>query len=442
MARRRAATRSRSSSHPSPRRSSLPQNDRLSVASAAPSHRRSPARHDPDVGRAFRIEVAFVVGAIHRLRDDLDVALALVRLLRLRLLCSCRLTAMAMPRRQPLFLLLFLALLLLVLREIFGIRRLANAIIFPSGDHCGFDAPFGRSVKTNESPPPIGSRQSWPGSGFPSFSVARTKTIERPSGDQRGDESRSPRVSCRGSSFPPCRSTRAKFCSRPSSHSRHAHEHHPRSVRRNLRITDPDEIEEILFGDVALLGQHRRGRAEAQRVTNGGSEPMRPGGDVSACGRLASDVRLWQSRVCSCDPRRYADFLESKFALRRISSFGKPTEMMNTDDPHPTLAIPKLAHPRRARARLLLLSGCRSAGVKGNGNIKTETRQIATSPRSKRAAPMKSPGQMARRHWKSRPTATCSNYIRTESRARNSNRVGEAIAPDARDQGAHRKLRR
>src|SRR5205823_11726037 len=33
---------------------------------------------------------------------------------------------------------------------------LVNAMVFPSGAQTGLPAPFGRSVKTNESPPPVG----------------------------------------------------------------------------------------------------------------------------------------------------------------------------------------------------------------------------------------------------------------------------------------------
>src|SRR5438128_12397124 len=35
----------------------------------------------------------------------------------------------------------------------------------------------------------------------------------------------------------------------------HAHKRHARSIRRNLRIADPDEIEEIFLGDVAFLSK-------------------------------------------------------------------------------------------------------------------------------------------------------------------------------------------
>src|SRR4029453_10647103 len=66
---------------------------------------------------------------------------------------------------------------------------LVNAIIFPSGAQLGFPAPFGRSVKTNESPPAIGRIASCGGSGLPFFSVARRKSKNFPSGDQRGAES-------------------------------------------------------------------------------------------------------------------------------------------------------------------------------------------------------------------------------------------------------------
>src|SRR3954467_11789627 len=75
-----------------------------------------------------------------------------------------------------------------------GLDELANTISFPSGDHFGSPAPFGRLVNTKASPPAIESMQSWGGSGFPSFSVERVKAKNFPSGDQRGVESRSPAV--------------------------------------------------------------------------------------------------------------------------------------------------------------------------------------------------------------------------------------------------------
>src|SRR6476646_12058222 len=75
-----------------------------------------------------------------------------------------------------------------------GFDVLANTISFPSGDHLGSLAPLGKLVKTNASPPAIASRQSCGGSGLPSFSVERVKARYFPSGDQRGEESRSPFV--------------------------------------------------------------------------------------------------------------------------------------------------------------------------------------------------------------------------------------------------------
>ena len=66
---------------------------------------------------------------------------------------------------------------------------LVNATVFPSGDQAGLLAPFGRSVNENESPPAIGRIDNCGGSGFPSFSDARTKSRNFPSSDQRGVES-------------------------------------------------------------------------------------------------------------------------------------------------------------------------------------------------------------------------------------------------------------
>ena len=66
---------------------------------------------------------------------------------------------------------------------------LVNAMVFPSGAQTGLPAPFGRSVKTKESPPAVGRIASCGGSGLPSFSVARRKSKNFPSGDQRGAES-------------------------------------------------------------------------------------------------------------------------------------------------------------------------------------------------------------------------------------------------------------
>src|SRR5712691_5113757 len=88
-----------------------------------------------------------------------------------------------------------------------GFELLVKTIDLPSGDHFGSPAPFGRSVKTNASPPDIGRRQSCGGSFLPSFSDARRKTIHFPSGDQRGPLSRGPLVSWRGVFFPSVETT-------------------------------------------------------------------------------------------------------------------------------------------------------------------------------------------------------------------------------------------
>ncbi len=37
---------------------------------------------------------------------------------------------------------------------------------------------------------------------------------------------------------------------------RYAHKGHVRSIRRNLRVSNPYEIEQIFFGDVALLPKY------------------------------------------------------------------------------------------------------------------------------------------------------------------------------------------
>ena len=70
-----------------------------------------------------------------------------------------------------------------------GFVSLVNAIVFPSGDQTGLLAPFGRSVNEKESPPAIGKIDNCDGSGLPSFSVARTKSRNFPSGDHCGVES-------------------------------------------------------------------------------------------------------------------------------------------------------------------------------------------------------------------------------------------------------------
>src|SRR5437762_4092749 len=67
-----------------------------------------------------------------------------------------------------------------------GLVVLVNAIDLPSGDQTGSPAPLGKSVNTKASPPPMGSMHNCGGSGLPSFSVARMKTRNLPSGDQRG----------------------------------------------------------------------------------------------------------------------------------------------------------------------------------------------------------------------------------------------------------------
>src|SRR5467141_3320254 len=78
-----------------------------------------------------------------------------------------------------------------------GLALFTNAIILPSGDHCGPPAPRAIVVNWNESPPAIASMKSWGTSGRPSFSGTRTKQRYFPSGDQRGEESLGPAVSCR-----------------------------------------------------------------------------------------------------------------------------------------------------------------------------------------------------------------------------------------------------
>src|SRR5207249_4332461 len=61
-----------------------------------------------------------------------------------------------------------------------------KAMLFPSGAQTGLAAPFGKSVKTKESPPAIGRMAICGGSGLPSFSVVRRNNKNFPSGDQRG----------------------------------------------------------------------------------------------------------------------------------------------------------------------------------------------------------------------------------------------------------------
>src|SRR5256885_16559945 len=52
---------------------------------------------------------------------------------------------------------------------------LVNAIDFPSGAQLGLPAPFGKSVKTKESPPVIGRTASCGGPGLPPFLVGGRK---------------------------------------------------------------------------------------------------------------------------------------------------------------------------------------------------------------------------------------------------------------------------
>src|SRR5262249_49912084 len=79
---------------------------------------------------------------------------------------------------------------------------LVNAMFFPSCAQTGLPAPLGKSVKTKESPPAIGSMASCGDSGLPSFSVERRNNRNLPSGDQHGVLSCSPFVSWRGASPP------------------------------------------------------------------------------------------------------------------------------------------------------------------------------------------------------------------------------------------------
>src|ERR1041384_3071508 len=79
------------------------------------------------------------------------------------------------------------------------VAPLPNEIIFPSGDHCGPPAPRGKVVNCQASPPSIDNMKSCDGSTRPFVSGAPTKPIDFPSGDQRGEESRGPAVSCRDS---------------------------------------------------------------------------------------------------------------------------------------------------------------------------------------------------------------------------------------------------
>jgi hypothetical protein len=90
---------------------------------------------------------------------------------------------------------------------------LPNAIVFPSGDQTGFDAPFGRSVKPRGSPPDIGSSQIW-GRSFSPADLRNASVFE--SGDQRGEVSRGPSVTRRGST-PPAEGTTQTLVSYRSS---------------------------------------------------------------------------------------------------------------------------------------------------------------------------------------------------------------------------------
>src|SRR5260370_7371750 len=64
----------------------------------------------------------------------------------------------------------------------------------------------------------------------------------------------------------------------------HAHKGDTRSIRRNLRITDPDEIEQVLFGNAAFVRGLRRDRVDreqceenqARSVTSPPSPPFPP----------------------------------------------------------------------------------------------------------------------------------------------------------------------
>src|ERR1035437_9107890 len=78
-----------------------------------------------------------------------------------------------------------------------------KAIVRPSGDHTGEDAPFGASVRERASPPSSGMRWICAVFGFPSSgSGVRTNAISRPLGDQRGDLSLRPDVNGRGGALP------------------------------------------------------------------------------------------------------------------------------------------------------------------------------------------------------------------------------------------------
>src|ERR1700676_4187451 len=82
--------------------------------------------------------------------------------------------------------------------------ELRNAMRLLSGDQTGPDAPFGRSVMIQASPPASESIAICGGLGFPvsSLSPPRTKAMRLPSGDQRGCASCLPFVIRTGVSLP------------------------------------------------------------------------------------------------------------------------------------------------------------------------------------------------------------------------------------------------
>ena len=143
-------------------------------------------------------------------------------------------------------------------------------MVRPSGDHCGLPAPRGMSVMARASPPAIASTWICGGCGRPSFSTARTKAIHRPSGDHRGPVSRVPTVSRRGAS-------RAVGARDPEAgvvlilflvHG-DPDEGHLGAVGGDLRVGHPDELEQVLLGDVPLLGESRGGSEREQGNAGG-----------------------------------------------------------------------------------------------------------------------------------------------------------------------------
>src|SRR5437762_2322508 len=72
-----------------------------------------------------------------------------------------------------------------------------NAICLPFGDQAIDSTAFGIDVIACGSPPPIESKKICAGCGLLSLSIERMNASVFPSGDQRGDESRGPFVSCR-----------------------------------------------------------------------------------------------------------------------------------------------------------------------------------------------------------------------------------------------------